>query len=1614
MHLRNLKPRFLSQKSPPSKVNKTLKSSGSSPPAPPPSPPSSPSSSSLRCKFMLNNKGVLSLDSPDDNGFLSSFLKKTVMRDGMKYQSIDSASEGDRHVMLDNQGRLISLASTSEGFIGITQSGKKPDWARTLKPTLFHPRKKTEKIPVSLSDHFVIVDGKKFDLPDKTLNEFITETTSDETGRFRLHMKRLFRFNEASNQWEPSGDQAKKKSLLGLQADGNVWTVTNDKILSPVSPIENEFLSVTHQLKTIGTPQSNLQEKTLPEIAFDRKIEHYSVSRQGQALVQVSNDDDKIQRIYWIEDVLNGHEKFQVKLPHGFSCRKTAMMDNTVFGIDYRGALQCAPLPSKADPVLHFDSGAMNERVKKINAQIAEITGSGFKVEDIVNVKEDRIHFVVKDTQERRHYITVNADRVNPKVISAWNLTDSMTLDHQKGLTPFKPDEKNVMDLERMGKVTVYDNRPYFLNERTGQWELTNEERSDRLKMSRLRAGLDGHPWMLKDGGIKKLKVRESSNKVPHANNVFVLPQSKKSLSVDHAVAFIDNDNHIKDFATIDPDNLVTLNHFNEITAITEGARRTLSKTDFAHQLKVEDIRLEAIGLDETKSLFLVNAKGQVLTLPESNWRSGDISGLSVVTPPDDETGHPVKFIDLHTLGAGVIGLEDTSRDLWRFNKGIWTRYGPPTERKDMMTERAEVMNKDDYTRRIKGTGMTMKSHLHLGGMEKQRKVKTGLRERMDSFVFRPTLEWPRPLKNVAYGVQHSLAGREGLKHVYQMQTDLFSQLRSVHRALPKSPYADSRTQLEDMLHSAKNLAELELIQDVLTLSEMLNASIDHQSKLVGHHYGLLDENLRFPLRPKIKRGSSGMFNPASSRTSQLTEYLYLMLHYFPMDKTNDAASLFSQMVERQIVMNEQKENVPAGINRDVHDEIGLVKSRLIHDVLISRHLHELIIIIKKTLQDNPENNTVIQELVQRTYSLRHQLWEDNPIKTLTDQGFQNHESLEANYDAIRQMVKAFSKDNHSVNVTTRTVLDAETQDELQQNLIDTLRSMETGENLMFTRSYGVNANLSSYFSSALFIGANASGRIDRAYHMQIIRTDTGYMVKFGRSRAAGGNLNLGMVDNLFRNFDPTHPIFLDDAQHLPVSKTLLMGGGVSLSARDVTTNQVSVNVGETEMIPFIEQLLSGEINPVEMMNRTRHHQVDKTRSQDISLALSAQTSVYITMPFVSDTVQNETAMLRARLATAASVSVVSGSRERNASVSATGKSISRSRNGLTSFDRANVSAQFSLPSGPRIMSKGSIENMTMYVTPSADFHVAIDNRISQKLRVDMDDASEMTTQHIDAITSQLERHFPDNTSSQLIASIQTKHPQKESVTPTEKLKILNTHFSQWYEPEEPDEQHLFHQLNQHGQKSALLALQSLVRMQAAFEKKGQVISRAEFQTTFKNVSRIDHNSLCQYLSRLCGFRQTETQSDRLNKMMKADPHLSEFIDRLRENPHAIAAVTLEFNTSTRDRIERGWADETLSQNDITQLLTDRHNVRLKSVVFTQTVKKSDGFASPNFLLGGSNSATVSLTEHLGSLHFSYSDDNEMTPATYRLKGRIAMKENAIGVLMEKARDSGYVLRSVN
>ena len=1608
MHLGSLKTRFFTRQAEKQEVKQEKRQrTTTSVPAPPPSPPRK----GLNCNLSLNNKGKLIIDLPDDAKMLDPLLKQTIAHDAMAYQRIASTPDRDRHVLLDKQGRLISLAKTDEGFIGITHSEKKSPAQKQKKPNLFHRSRTTQPPELSLSDEFVNVAGKKIGLPDKSLNEFLTDSTSDDFGRYRMHMKRLYRFNDTSKSWEPFGNQSEKKALLSAQADGKVWTITNDKTLSPVTPFKSGFESTQMHLDDIASGRVQRPDMSQPVMTFNKKVEHFCVSKEGQALVQTANDDDKVQSIHWIEDVTRPGNVVQVDLPHGFNCRKTAIFDKTVFALDYRGALHCAPVPSEFDRILHFDAAINKDKAQKITAAIANVVGDGFKFEEIMNVKDDRVHVVVKDSREQRHFVAVKMDRQNVSVESSWNITDSMTLDHQQGLTPFQPETKNVIDLDRLGKVTVYDNRPYFFNDRSGQWELTNEEKSDRLKLSRLRAGLDGLPWMIKDGGIKKLKIREGTNRLPESDNVFTLPHARKMVGIDQAMPGMDNDHHLKDVAPADSDNVVSLNNKGELNIHTGGANKLISKHDIAESASSANMTVSEIAFNRDNELILLSESADLYKIKESQWRSGYIHPIVPILPPRNEMNLPIKFIGIHTIAPGLVACEDSTHQLWVQTGNVWQKHETANIKSDVMTNRLEILNDDDHIHRIKGTGISIKSHLHLGGMEKQKKVSTPFKDRFDAFIFRPTMEWPRPLKNAAYGIQHRYKGREGLIPIYNMQKDLSVMIRQAlpdAKTVPQLPLGITLSHLERYDATPD---EKRLMSDINDFIDLLSASTNHYSKLIGKHYGFLDDELRPRARPKLRHRHSGLLNPASTRQTNLTQNLNILLNYFPLDIENGPGNLIGQMFSQNIVLNETKEIVPGGRNRDTHDEIGLIKSRLIHDALTIRHLHQLVDDIKEGIDDAPNRDEFIYKMTERTAALRFGLWDQNVVKAVTDQGFENLSTLEVTYDAIRSMVKMFSKENHGVNITARTVMDANDQDTLQQNLIDTLRSMETGESLSFVRGYGVNAAISSYFSAGFFVPGNVGGRMDRVYQMTLSRNESGFTVGFTRSMSTTGMMNVGLVDNLFATFDPAHPVFLDDDHQIHMSKTVLLGGSASLTGRDSKSTRLALHINESELQPFIEQLISGELDPIEMMNRGSRHQTQRTRSQDVNLSLSALASAYITLPFIPDSAQTVTAMTRVRAQAAASVTVAAGHRERSFSVTSAGTGSSRSDNRIAGFDRAGIAAQFALPMGPRFFSNGSTENLTTYVTPSVDFHASIDNRTNHKLKIDLVDASEITTREIDAITSRLDRYFTDNTSAQLIANIQRKSPDHLVVSPAEKLAILDKHFSQWYEIDNPDPGNRHDELLGFGHKSTLLALQSLVRTQNAALNRKQVIAGAEYQTTYKNVSRLDHNSFCHYLGQLTGFSHSDSNADRIGEMMRNDHHLSSFIDQLRENPHALATVTLEFNLQTRDMIERGWEKQSLTQENVLDLLKDRQNVRIKSVNFTQTVKKSDGFASPNFILGGSNSATVALTENLGSIHFSYTDNNQYTPATYTLKGRIASRENALTKAMDSARKAGYILK---
>jgi hypothetical protein len=91
--------------------------------------------------------------------------------------------------------------------------------------------------------------------------------------------------------------------------------------------------------------------------------------------------------------------------------------------------------------------------------------------------------------------------------------------------------------------------------------------------------------------------------------------------------------------------------------------------------------------------------------------------------------------------------------------------------------------------------------------------------------------------------------------------------------------------------------------------------------------------------------------------------------------------------------------------------------------------------------------------------------------------------------------------------------------------------------------------------------------------------------------------------------------------------------------------------------------------------------------------------------------------------------------------------------------------------------------------------------------------------------------------------------------------------------------------------------------------------------------------------------------------------------------------------------------------------MTQRDKLRLKSIAFTKSQSKSDGFATPAFLLGGSNSASVAMKQNLGKINFSYGED-QTQPTHYSLEGRVAKASDQLASALQQAQQQGLAIKS--
>ncbi|WP_227317866.1 AvrE-family type 3 secretion system effector [Cedecea davisae] len=1655
----------------------------------------------LETKLTLDKKGRLEIDTPESSAPLHALMKETLGHDRLRYQTHLASDDGHQHVLLDKEGRLMTVRSEPGVFIALSHSQQKVEWEEVSRHRKgFMRRQSLEPTTQPLSWHdrqTVDIGGEKVRLPETGVRDRLTDSVTDGDGtRYRLHDKKLFGFNSAANAWQPLSAEDDKLSVLSRQGDGMLWRVYDDKQLG----------------SAVGGTVN---------VKFDHKIDHYAVGPKRDALVLMSDDEKKPKVAYVANLTAADPQPKELTLPENMTLKKTALHGSLLFALDSNGRLHCGDKPGVQSTSLSFDGVKHKPLLDNISQYVTATVGDGAKLEDMLADETDRLHLIVKDGYDQKHAITFHWHGGDLKPQSSWNLSDSLVLDYQKGLPQITPAAHDVVDLGRLGKLALHEGKVHYFNETTGLWSASDE------KADKLQCGLDGQPWLMKDGELKRLKVNLSSNKVDHGSNVFALGQVTKSVSADLATAGLDKNEKAQAFTVIDSRRYLAVNekgdiglhHIDTTTRRNQRGTQTLSQEALSAQIaKLEPAsssnedasRVSDLAISEDKQLWLLSKQGTLFSLPEKSWNSGKTDGMAKAALPANEDGSQPELSALQTSAKGQISAQDKQGNTFVFKEGAWAKGEPPVAQADepnVARQNYQRLTQASKDWRLPGTGITFKREVNFLGQTGQdgKHVRTSFRTRISTFAFRPSLEWPRPIKTAAYSIQHRYAGREGLKDVYQQQGVLTRQLKAAHQQPGTHTPRPGLSQRLEIMRAEEarrwQPQEKTLLDEMASFARQLSDSSNHYCEQIGQHYGVRDERRQAatPSPFGLNHGNSGALNPSSSRQDNLTGQLSDMLRRYPADKSNHAGAIIAELEARAITLNHQKEQVPLGRQRDIHDDIGLVKSRVMLDTLTLKSLHDSVDEMQQaSLLSEPQRSAKMSDIAANFSRLRDSDWGGNVIKTVTTQGFGNHKSLEANYDAIKAMTKAFSKENHGVNINTKTVMQAESQREMQEKMVATVLSLESGENLSFSRTYGASATATVAPGTQVIAGVGGKVGADRGYTMSFSRGDTGINVSFGRTGAVSATGIVGAGYNVLTDYNKTHKTYLDGDHKHPLSQGVRLGGGVTLGGQLQSQHGVSFELAEHEIPGFIEQLSSGTLDPLEFLNRGANHSVKSGATQSFSVDINAAALASVGFPFTDSHEKDFPTSARIGGGVYANTNLLAGSSEQTESRNAEGQGVSHSDHRLRAFNQMNVGANIAIPVSTTVQPKRK-DPFSVGVGVGASVQLSINNRTAHSLTVDLKNAQPVESVHLEKLMTTLGKQFTDSASAQLLARL--KDEPKEGELPlsvADKLSQLDAHFTAWYPPADnaktqrplldtlqqlakrqqqadslseqsnlpepgngeidqlisgmraeftdlascklfdeltPAEgaprlpmsaserlgklEHHFarfippsrhHEIVGNGPLAALQSLQQTVRQQSAVLNQQQLVNKAEYQSTYKNLSRIDSNGLFHFVRHFMEGEFSPSNADRITQMMGEDYRLKALLRGLQDNSSSQAVVSLELKTKPREKLADQWANHTVTQDSIVDLLKDRDKLRLKSIAFTKTQSKSDGFSTPSFLLGGSNGVSLSMNENLGTINFSYGDDDS-APLSYTLDGGVAQAGQEVKSALREAAEAGFMVK---
>ena len=1343
---------------------------------------------------------------------------------------------------------------------------------------------------------------------------------------WRIHENKLYALQ--GGQWQENTQGATLKTLHNIGA-GNLFGLNGE--------------GRVYSLNDLNTP-----------LNFDHKVTALGRSPDGQLMAL--SEDTQGQHLLVQRNALGPdlHDVHHLITPTGtdndeaLKPKSVAIAGQRLLATTASGKLLQATMPAVDDrKKTMFVTGELTLQPAPPSPALLAAFGN-HTVSDFFHDDKNVLHARVKDQQGLEHSAAWDDKRQD--FVPGWSMAP-LVMDRQHGLPVLTPDAAAQIQLPR-GKIASHDNTLLVQDPRTEEWKKTTEK-----DIKALQAGQDGFAYIIdKDGKLKQLKVVPQAAAHDMGRGADLALQGRGTEAKGTALRGAEH---------LVADKLAVQNDQNFMT-LSDGELRLHDQNGERAQLPkppgTGDIQAISTGGKDWfalrgGALFQLSgddANARKLN-PQRTWQA--VQGPT--TPPgavlqDLRPHHDGRL--LATTSAGEFVKTATG---WEA-----ATPAPAAPRNDHAAFNRLAAAEPETLRR--GSAKLTVNVMGSNNVESM-KVKQYAPATLRQNYLTAHLSLTGAAKVPADSLQHAWKGREGLRPIYTEETALLRELHTRATAATGAPGRPMAQRIDDLAPRLTSPESGELAE----LFNWFQTSVTED----------LQKTLRELARDEGALLKNGAVNPAfrgKPRTNDMLPQVASVLRHSGIDNAHELGQLLDSLENAHFTLERRNTEKPLDGSRTQGDKQALLRARLALDVKvlndISAALDGFADEVKKPgAKDFAPIATALAALHNDTY-------EGSPVKRYTDAGFRDHASLEASYDATKNLLKHLRKDNHPLKRNILQGLETPAgpnNADVTRSLTQALRDLEPRESVKLNRNYGggITGGVAGPAEPA-FLGFRGNIDPERTYGLTFTRFDRGLKVSMSREGAISGTGSFGFGGG--KSDTKTTP---GDSHANIQSNGGWFGGSLDAKYKYANSTALSFFIRDDEIDDFMADLMQtplasskrptqAGLKPMELMDRGVEKEVRTTGKHafdlDAGVNLESRTNKGQT------DAEPVAGFMRFGAGLLGTVSLLSAERERTEGHGSDGL-----HTDIYSSNRARFLEKGSVTGYARMFSTVFTSRPSnLFVAGGAPLGVsatlAFDNKTGKSYDVRFKNALPLQTADVKTLAETLEKAFPG----------MSKNPSPDGKNPEQVLQDLKGK----YLTATPDEND--------AQYAARQSLRQLDRQNTAAGQGSSLMSLMDMVVKHNNVNRLDHaapskrqiDRVKQMLGRDCN----EGNAQRIHDMMSADPQFKGLLDAMKDTKGTTRAeIKLEVRDDIKERIETAALDGSLTDAMLKDMLSDKNNLRIKSIAVFKTAAKEDSFGTPFPFVSYKSGSALSIERLMGEVSFEYGMD-PTTPKKATADGDIA------------------------